>query len=442
MSAMSSGLDVMDIPKEIHVRLHAKPGASSFGRTKHLYDMGIESFHREANGNWSAWVNPKQLEKLDYYAFKYDRIAPEQRERFTDKNLGAYHTHEEMEQLFERLHREYPHLINRFSIGTSVEGRGLIGAEITGPGDMEGRPQFKYVGNMHGDETVGREILIRLVEHLVTRYDHDEDIRLVVDNTRIYILPSMNPDGFHRVRRGNSRGYDLNRNFPDQYRTLSGDRGHRQPEVKAMMAWSLSNNFVLSANLHGGDLCANYPYDGNYRMVNGLSSPTPDNGIFKELALTYSKAHGRMYRRSSFPRGITNGAHWYVLYGGMQDWNYLNTNDMEITLELSHRKRPSSNKLNGFWLENKPALIAYMKQANTGAKGRVMRRGLPVAGAEISVNHVRGNTIDHKVKTDENGWYWRLLTVGDWEIHVGGKTETIFIREDRTTAKRVDFELP
>ena len=72
-----------------------------------------------------------------------------------------------------------------------------------------------------------------------------------------------------------------------------------------------------------------------------------------------------------FYDGITNGADWYALYGGMQDFNYIFTNDMEITLELSCCKHPPARELPKFWLDNKNALMSYMELAHMGVKGTV-----------------------------------------------------------------------
>ena len=46
----------------------------------------------------------------------------------------------------------------------------------------------------------------------------------------------------------------------------------------------------------------------------------------------------------------------------MQDWNYIKTNDFEVTVELSCEKLVVESKLNEFWNENKFSLLSFMGQ--------------------------------------------------------------------------------
>lgn len=157
---------------------------------------------------------------------------------------------------------------------------------------------------MHGNEVVGREMLLLLAQHLCQQYKLNDRITRLVDTTRIHLLPSMNPDGYERSREGdassgtgrsNANDIDLNRNFPDQYgRNKWNER--QEPETEAVMNWTLSIPFVLSANLHGGSLVANYPYDDSANdFVSGRdghrenkANLSPDNNIFQFLASTYA----------------------------------------------------------------------------------------------------------------------------------------------------------
>lgn len=65
-----------------------------------------------------------------------------------------------------------------------------------------------------------------------------------------------------------------------------------------------------------------------------------------------------------FQDGITNGAKWYVLTGGMQDYNYQHSNCMEITLELGCFKYPNHTELSKYWLDNREPLLRFMEQVN------------------------------------------------------------------------------
>ena len=111
--------------------------------------------------------------------------------------------------------------------------------------------------------------------------------------------------------------------------------------------------------------------------MSGYYSSTPDDLTFRYLALTYANAHREMsngvkcHPTDNFPGGVTNGAEWYDVPGGMQDFNYVHSNAMEITLELSCCKHPPASELTRFWLDNKNSLLSFMELVHMGVKGTV-----------------------------------------------------------------------
>eukprot|EP00999_Lentomonas_sp_LEN2_P002616 NODE_496_length_1436_cov_90.151261_g462_i0.p1 GENE.NODE_496_length_1436_cov_90.151261_g462_i0~~NODE_496_length_1436_cov_90.151261_g462_i0.p1 ORF type:complete len:471 (-),score=69.38 NODE_496_length_1436_cov_90.151261_g462_i0:22-1293(-) len=224
----------------------------------------------------------------------------------------------------------------------------------------------------------------------------------------------MNPDGYEREFRGgrwsrtNAHGKDLNRNFPDQFRdNVDTDEG-REPETAALMKWMKDNKFILSANLHGGAIVANYPWDGDPRS-SSVSSHPPDLATFQHLALVYSTNHAVMHQGNScgdhFTDGITEGYEWYPLYGGMQDYNYVYRETFELTLELSCRKDPEEKDLESYWNDNKASLVSYVEQVWVGLYGRVLdQNGNPVSGASIQIEG-----ISYEIHTNAEGYFWRLL---------------------------------
>ncbi|KAI6646529.1 hypothetical protein LOD99_12650 [Oopsacas minuta] len=352
-------------------------------------------------------------------------------------STGAYYSYSELTQLLTLLNNseQCGNISQMFSVGKSVEGLDLWVMRLTHCANMDpnmdgfpGRPKFKYVGNMHGDETVGRQMLIYLIQLICEAHETDERIAWLIHSTDIYIMPSMNPDGFekstegdcNRGHRANANGFDLNRNFPDQF--SPNKILVIQPETQALMNWITSGHFVLSANLHGGAVVASYPFDDSpEHHQGGRLSPSPDDTTFKLLASSYATVHGIMSKpgprcsyRDVFEGGITNGAYWYELEGGMQDYNYIVGNCMEITIELSCCKYPTRDHLPAYWKDNKESLITYIEQTQIGVKGFVTdEEGDRVEGACISVSGIA-----HNVYTYKYGDYWRLLAPGTYNISV------------------------
>ena len=103
-----------------------------------------------------------------------------------------YHKYDDLRTTMAFYAHKYPNLTRMYSIGKSVEGRDLWVLEISDlPGVHEPlEPEFKYIGNMHGNEAVGREMLMLLIQSLLEGYGLSDRITRLIDSTR-YIYYTM-----------------------------------------------------------------------------------------------------------------------------------------------------------------------------------------------------------------------------------------------------------
>lgn len=367
----------------------------------HLSSEGVEVYGPKGTGKWLVELNQKID---DLYFIKQQSWS---------KSFEDYPSYIQNKRLLESLHKKYPSITKLFSIGKSVEGRDLLVMKISDNANLdEVEPEFKFISSMHGDEITGRELTIRLIQDLLSSYGKESRITNLINNTEIFIMPSMNPDGSEKRERANANFYDLNRNFP-LWNDKKESTKERQPETIAVMNFQKSRQFSLSANFHGGAVCVNYPWDSTLERH-------PLDDLLIELSLAYSIHNTPMYQSSEFERGITNGADWYTVKGGMQDWSYVFYNDLQVTIELSDQKWPEFSKIDQFYEDNKESMLAYMELIHQGAGVKLQSNqdGL------VSITKLyKDKPLSIGSFKFRNGEFYKVLNPGIYQFEIKTKNE-------------------
>ena len=349
------------------------------------------------------------------------------------KSWDFYPTYNAYDSIMQKFQSDYPNLCKIENIGTLPSNRKLLVAKISDSVNIsENEPQFLYTSTMHGDETVGYILMLRYIDYLLSNYGNNPRITNLVNNIEIWINPLANPDGTyaggnHTVNgatRNNANHIDFNRNFPDPEDGPNPDGEPWQYETIFFMDFADSNNFVMSANLHGGAEVANYPWDTWAKLH------ADDNWwefVSREYADTVHNFSPSGYLMD-LDSGITNGYQWYSISGGRQDYmNYFHQ-CREFTLELSNTKLPQANQLPNYWNWNYRSLLNYMEEVLFGIKGVVTDSitGKPLKAKIFISSHDIDSS--HIYSSLPKGNYHRPIYAGTYSLTFsasGYKTKTI-----------------
>lgn len=335
-----------------------------------------------------------------------------------------YPTYEAYVNLMYSFEEDFPELCQIHNIGSTVYGRSLLFAKVSANvNQREAEPRFMYTSTMHGDETTGFILSLRLIHYLLNNYGANDAITYLLDNVEIWICPNENPDGTYRydnstlngATRGNLNGVDLNRNYPNPV----SNPGNTQPETQAMMNFVDTMGFVMSANMHGGIELVNFPFD-SWTSTNPANRHADQNWwyfVSREYADTaqYFSPSGYMTGQNN---GVTHGGDWYVVYGSRQDYVTYYARGREFTLELSNTKLPAGSQLPLFWNYNYRSLLNYIRQSIYGIHGTVTDAdsGEPLVAKIEVLNHDQRNSEVYSMLPHGN--FHRPILAGTFNLKV------------------------
>jgi len=189
----------------------------------------------------------------------------------------------------------------------------------------EGEPEILYSAIHHAREPASLQQLIFYMWYLLENYDTDPEIKAIVDNTELYFVPVINPDGylhneftnpqgggFWRKNRNNGNGVDNNRNYdyhingnannsswggPGSSSNPGSDLYHgtgpfSEVENQAMKWFVEQHNFVLALNNHTFGELIYYPF--GYANV-----ATPDDALYQQITGLMTSVNGYNALRDS-----------------------------------------------------------------------------------------------------------------------------------------------
>lgn len=269
--------------------------------------------------------------------------------------FDAYHSYAEIESGLRSL--ESSGIAKVESIGLSVEGRQIWAIKISDEPSVndQDEPDALFVGLHHAREWISSEVPYYLAVNLVQNYDSDSALKTLIDNSEIWIVPVVNPDGLEYSRthdrdwRKNRRdngdgtfGVDLNRNYGYMWGLDSGSSGvtsapdyrgpyaFSEPEVVAIrdLISNPSREFQVVLSYHSYSQLILYPWG----YTNELA---PDSNVMGTLAAEMSDLIRNVHGENYTPE---QASQLYLASGDLTDWVYGTREVPAFSVEL----RPES----------------------------------------------------------------------------------------------------
>lgn len=258
--------------------------------------------------------------------------------------MGGYYTYAEMVTKIDQLVTNYPTLVQKINLGTSVEGRTIWGVKISDNVSVdEAEPEVLFTALQHAREAIGGTSMIFMMQYLCQNYATNQSIQDLVNNRELYIVPCVNPDGYvynqttnpsgggmHRKNRRNNNasnpGVDLNRNYGVDWAncagasascgsgTASGDTywgtsAFSEPETQAIKTLVTSRNFIASIDQH----CFGPYYSLPFGRPSLHTMSSLDSKFYTYIPALMGKYNGM--RAGNSPETVN-----YEVAGGIKDW--------------------------------------------------------------------------------------------------------------------------
>jgi len=327
---------------------------------------------------------------------------------------GVFHSYPWMCALLDSIARQHPTITRLDTIGTSYGGRRILALRITSnPTQEQNKPEILWEGGIHGDEIMGPELCLGLINALTDSYALSSRIQRYVDTREIWVAPNVNPDGRVSMSRYNDNGVDLNRNYGYNWDVLEiggGTGPFSEPETKAFRNLIWRNPMTIRVSYHGGTHFISYPWSYTLQGANDSTS-----------LLWLSQ---RYY--SFVPYEVGQGSRgMYDMHGSSKDFDYGCQGTHGWSIEVSMLKQPPQAAIDTILAHNLPAMYEFIWRAKQGVEGVVTdsASGAPLQ-ARVTVTQLGWPAYSDSLVGD----YHRYLRPGTYSIAYsanGYRTKTV-----------------